>query len=49
MRTTPDEVLQGRPPRLQDATVEALPEERDLETLRRQRIRFDGFFAGPTW
>ena len=27
----------------------ALPADRELEMLRQQRIRFDGYFTGPTW
>jgi hypothetical protein len=49
MQETPDQVLQGRPPTLKKATVEALPKDRELESLRQERIRFDGFFTGPTW
>ena len=53
MQTTPNEVLQGRPPTLEEATVKAaiagLPTDGEVEMLRRQRIRFDGFFTGPTW
>ena len=29
--------------------LQALPTDRELEMLRQQRIRFDGFFTGPTW
>ena len=49
MQTTPNEVLQGQPPKLQESTVKALPTDARLEMLRQQRIRFDGFFTGPTW
>ena len=30
-----------------DVAAVAVPE--DIEALRRNRIRFDGFFTGPTW
>lgn len=49
MQTTPHEVLQGQPPKLMESTVEALPTDQELEKLRQQRIRFDGFFTGLTW
>jgi hypothetical protein len=49
MRKTPDEVLAGQPPKLEESTVEALPKDRELEVLRAQRIRFDRYFTGPTW
>lgn len=49
MQTTPHEVLRGQPPKLKESTVEALPTDQELETLRQQRIRFDGFFTGLTW
>jgi hypothetical protein len=49
MQTTPNQVLQGQPPKLKESTVRALPTDGDLEMLRKQRIRFDGFFTGPTW
>ena len=49
MQTTPNEVLQGQAPKLKESTVKALPTDRELEMLRQQRIRFDGFFTGPTW
>lgn len=49
MQKTPKEVLQGQPPKLKESTVKALPKDLELELLRQQRIRFDGFFAGPTW
>jgi hypothetical protein len=49
MKTTPNEVLQGQPPKLKESTVKALPKDGGLEMLRKQRIRFDGFFTGPTW
>jgi hypothetical protein len=49
MRKTPNEVLQGQPPKLKASTVKALPKDQELEALRQQRIRFDGFFTGPTW
>jgi hypothetical protein len=47
MRTTPTEVLQGQPPKLTESTAKAL--DKEVELLRAQRIRFDGFFTGPTW
>jgi hypothetical protein len=49
MRATPNQVREGQPPTLKKSTVEALPEDRELEMLREQRIRFDGYFSGPTW
>ena len=49
MQTTPNQVLQGQSPKLNESTVRALPKVGDLELLREQRIRFDGFFTGPTW
>ena len=49
MQTTPNEVLQGQPPKLKESTVKALPKDHQLEMLRQQRIRFDGYFTGPTW
>ena len=49
MQPTPNEVLQGQAPTLKETTVQALPTDRDLEKLREQRIRFDGFFTGLTW
>ncbi len=49
MQETPEPVLQGRPPTLSKTTVESLPEDHQLELLRAQRIRFDRYFAGPTW
>lgn len=49
MQTTPNEVLHGQPPKLEESTVKALPSEGALEVLRQKRIRFDGFFTGPTW
>ena len=30
-----------------DSAPVAVPE--DIEALHRNRIRFDGFFTGPTW
>jgi hypothetical protein len=49
MQTTPNQVLQGQSPKLSESTVRELPKVGDLEMLRKQRIRFDGFFTGPTW
>ena len=49
MHATPDQVREGQPPTLNKSTVEALPKDRELEMLREQRIRFDGFFTGLTW
>lgn len=49
MQSTPNEVLQGQAPTLKETTVKALPTDQEIEMLRRQRIRFDGFFTGPTW
>jgi hypothetical protein len=42
-------VLKEQPPTLKKSTVEALPKDRELDKLREQRIRFDGFFTGLTW
>jgi hypothetical protein len=49
MQTTPNEVLRGQAPKLKESTVKALPADDELEMLRQQRIRFDGYFTGPTW
>jgi hypothetical protein len=49
MQKTPKQVLQGQSPKLNESTVLALPKDGELEMLRKQRIRFDGFFTGPTW
>ena len=49
MQPTPRQVLDGKAPNLQESTVRGLPTDRELEMLREQRIRFDGFFTGPTW
>jgi len=49
MQPTPDQVRQGRPPKLTEPTINGLPTDSELELLRQQRIRFDGFFTGPTW
>ena len=49
MHKTPREVLQNQPPKLKESTVTALPSDKELDLLRQQRIRFDGFFTGPTW
>ena len=49
MQTTPNEVLQRQAPKLNESTVKAMPKDGALEMLRKQRIRFDGFFTGPTW
>ncbi len=49
MQPTPNQVLEGQPPILKESTVKALPTDRELEMLHQQRIRFDGFFTGPTW
>jgi hypothetical protein len=49
MQSTPDQVLRGEAPTLEEPTVAALPTEQELESLRQQRIRFDGYFTGPTW
>ena len=49
MQATPNRVLEGQPPTLKKSTVESLPKDRELEMLREQRIRFDGYFTGPTW
>ncbi|MGZ6780734.1 MAG: hypothetical protein ACXVGO_17285 [Mycobacterium sp.] len=52
MQTTPHEVLQGQPAMIDESTVKAvkaLPTDQELDALRQQRIRFDGFFTGLTW
>jgi hypothetical protein len=52
MQTTPHEVLQGQPPMIDESTVKAVraaPIDNEIEALRQQRIRFDGFFTGQTW
>jgi hypothetical protein len=53
MQTTPNEVLHGQAPKLKESTVksaiEGLPSDQEVEALRQQRIRFDGFFTGQTW
>ena len=52
MQTTPHEVLAGQPPMIDESTVKALkaaPMDQEMESLRAQRIRFDGFFTGLTW
>jgi hypothetical protein len=49
MQTTPNEVRQGQAPELKESTVQALPTDQELELLRQQRIRFDGYFTGLTW
>jgi hypothetical protein len=42
-------VVDGRPDRTDEpARVGAVPRV-DIEALNRQRIRFNGFFTGPTW
>ena len=47
MQPTPNQVLEGQAPTLKESAVKELATE--LEMLRQQRIRFDGFFTGPTW
>lgn len=49
MQETPEQVLQGRPPTLKKTSVDSLPKDHVIELLRQQRIRFDGYFSGPTW
>jgi hypothetical protein len=49
MQATPHEVLEGQAPTLNKSTVDSLPKDGELEMLRKQRIRFDGYFTGPTW
>jgi hypothetical protein len=49
MQPTPDQVRQGQPPKLTEPIINGLPTDSELELLRQQRIRFDGFFTGPTW
>jgi hypothetical protein len=49
MQPTPDQVRQGQPPKLIEPIINGLPTDSELELLRQQRIRFDGFFTGPTW
>ena len=50
MESTPKQVLEGQAPTLKESTtVQGLPTDHELEMLRQQRIRFDGYFTGPTW
>jgi hypothetical protein len=49
MQPTLKQVLEGNAPTLNESTVQAPPTDRELDMLRQQRIRFDGFFTGPTW
>lgn len=49
MQKTPHDVLRGQAPTLKESTVKALPADHELELLRQKRIRFDGYFTGPTW
>jgi hypothetical protein len=49
MQKTPHEVVAGQPPKLKESTVTALPTDHEVELLRTQRVRFDGYFTGPTW
>jgi hypothetical protein len=49
MQKTPHEVVAGQPPKLKESTVKALPTDHEVELLRTQRVRFDGYFTGPTW
>jgi hypothetical protein len=44
MEPTVKEVVEERP-----TFAERTPTLADVEALQRQRIRFDGFFTGPTW
>jgi hypothetical protein len=50
MQATPGQVLEGLAPTLKESTIESLPTDGEqLELLRRGRIRYDGFFTGPSW
>ena len=42
-------MMQSQAPKLKETTAKAIPADRELEMLRQQRIRFDGYFTGPTW
>ena len=48
MQKTPHEVVQGQPPKLKES-VKAFPTDHEVELLRTQRVRFEGYFTGPTW
>jgi hypothetical protein len=47
MKPTTSEVVEGPGP-IEGAMVRVVPAP-DTEALHQQRIRFDGFFTGPTW
>lgn len=44
METTLKEDVEVRP-----TFVDRSPAPTEMEVLQRQRIRYDGFFTGPTW
>jgi hypothetical protein len=48
MELTTGQIVEALDAADDSATVEAVPTA-DHEALDRQRIRFDGFFTGPTW
>jgi hypothetical protein len=39
----------GQRPSAKEIMSTTLVKNSDVEALHRQRIRFDGFFTGPTW
>jgi hypothetical protein len=46
MESTVREVVEGRPASTDEPRM---PAAWDIEVLREQRIRLDGYFTGPTW
>jgi hypothetical protein len=46
MELTVKEVLERLPASTDDM---GKPASSDVDALRQQRIRFDGYFTGPTW
>ncbi|HYP94710.1 MAG TPA: hypothetical protein VER34_16680 [Mycobacterium sp.] len=46
MEVTVREVVQVRP---MSTDEKRRPAPSDVDVLREQRIRFDGYFTGPTW
>jgi hypothetical protein len=46
MDATPNQIVEERPDSTEQTVAAAPPE---VDALRRQRIRFDGLFTGPTW
>jgi hypothetical protein len=47
METTMDQVVEERPPYFVEQP--ATPAPADVQARYRNRIRYDGFFTGPTW